>query len=192
MAAPTDEAFSGLSYQDVLPLRFRALPAVPEGATLAAINAGNLQVLIAELSLDDHHPAFDKLPEELAPLAQDLHRLESKLNLLIQLVARFAGADGKAPPAVAWRLHAHGLEWISAEGGGKPGSFGQVELYLSRNLPQPLTLPGRVCPPLRDPQGEWQRLAFEGLSEKVTEQLERHVFRHHRRSVAGQRAHPKP
>jgi hypothetical protein len=179
--------FEALGYADVLPLRFEPLAKFPEGAILAGLNAENLQVLVADASLDEQRPLDVKTDEEHA-LAEDLQRVEFKLNVLIELVARLLKRADDLPPARGVRLYAGGVEWLAA-GAEAPSGIGIVRLHVSRHFPQPLALPGRVVGRHEDAEGSWVQFVFEGLAPKVVALLERLVFRHHRRSVAGSR-HP--
>ena len=183
--------FEGLGYADALPLGIERLAKLPEGAALAGINHENQQVLVADASLDEQRPLGpDKKNDDEHELAEDLQRLEFKVNVLIQLVARLLKRGGDLPPVRSVRLRSRGLEWL-LEGEAVPPGCALVSLHVSRHFPQPLLLPGRVVGQHADGEGEWLRFAFDGLSPSVTELLERLVFRHHRRSVAGTRSAPR-
>lgn len=182
MTAP----FEGLGYADALPLGFERLERLPEGAALAGITQENQQVLVADASLDDQRPHSEKKSDEEHALAEDLQRVEFKVNVLIQLVARLLKQADSLPPVRSLRMYATGLEWLLDGEQVLPG-VGIVSLHVSRHFPQPLRLPGRIVGERRDVEGIWLRFAFEGLTPSVTELLERLVFRHHRRLVAGTR-----
>ena len=182
--------FEGLGYADALPLRFERLEKLPDGAALAGINQESQQVLVADASLDEQRPHTDKKTDEEHELAEDLQRVEFKVNVLIQLVARLLMREGDLPPVRSLRLHAHGIEWVLDGEDVLPG-VGVVSLHVSRYFPQPLKLPGRIVGTHGDAEGTWLRFAFEGLTPSVTELLERLVFRHHRRLVAGTRTSPR-
>jgi Atypical PilZ domain, cyclic di-GMP receptor len=184
-------AFEGIGYADTLPMIFIDEP-VADPTRLAGLNADNLQLLIADASLDDARvPASEPKADDDSQVLEDLHRLEHKVNVLIQLVAKLVAREQSMPEAVAWRLYATGIEWQAETAPATPGSAGQVLIYVSRQFPQPLRFPGKIMPPRHDEAGTWQGFAFEGLSVAVTEGLERLIFRHHRRAVAGVRTHPR-
>ena len=182
--------FEGLGYADTLPLGFEPLDKLPDGAALAGMNEETQQVLVADASLDEQRPHTDKKTDEEHELAEDLKRVEFKVNVLIQLVARLLSRDGVLPPVRSLRLHALGVEWLARDE-AVPTGEGVVSLHVSRYFPQPLLLPGRVLGTHADAEGTWVRFAFEGLTPSVTEALERLVFRHHRRLVAGTRSAPR-
>jgi hypothetical protein len=182
--------FDGLGYADRLPLGFERVDKLPEGAALAGINQETQQVLVADASLDEQRPHAEKKVDEEHELAEDLQRVEFKVNVLIQLVARLLNRDSDLPPVRSLRLHAHGLEWLLENEDVLPG-VGIVSLHVSRHFPQPLLLPGRIAGKHSDAEGTWLRFVFEGLTPSVIELLERLVFRHHRRLVAGTRSAPR-
>ena len=184
-------SFEGISYSDTLPLSVVAGP-VPDAARLAGLNADNFQLLIADASLDEARvPASESKADDDSQVLEDLHRLEHKVNVLIQLVAKLVAREQSMPAPAAWRLYATGIEWQADAAPALPDSSGQVLLYVSRQFPQPLRLPGKVQRPRQDEAGTWQTFLFEGLSVAVTDGLERLIFRHHRRAVAGVRTHPR-
>jgi hypothetical protein len=182
--------FEGLAYADALPLGFERLEKLPEGAALAGMNQECQQVLVADASLDEQRAFTEKKSDEEHELAEELQRVEFKVNVLIQLVARLLKQSSALPPVRSFRLNAHGLEWLPGGEEVLPGA-GLVALHVSRHFPQPLLLPGRIVGQHNDAEGEWARFAFEGLTPSVVELLERHVFRHHRRLVAGVRSAPR-
>ncbi len=184
----TSGGFEGVYYEDALPLAFHAAPA-PEPARLAGLNADNVQLLMADASLDESRvvSADSKSSDDDSSVAEDLHRLEHKINVLIQLVARLVAKDEQLPAPRAWRLYASGVEWRHDDVLSE-GTTGCVHLFVSRLLPQALQLPGRVVSARVDDSGAtWARFEFAGLSGSVIEGLERMIFRHHRRAVAGVR-----
>ena len=186
-----EESFEGICYEDALPLEFVPGP-LPEAAVLAGLNADNFQLLIADASLDEARvPASESKSDDDSAIAEDLHRLEHKVNVLIQLVAKLVAKDQQLPGVTPWRLYAGGLEWRAGAVECHADATGQVSLYVSRQFPQPLRLPARIVAGRSDETGYWQRCIFEGLSAAVTEGLDRLIFRHHRRAVAGVKTHPR-
>ena len=180
----------GLGYTDALPLGFERLERLPDSAALAAIVAEDQQVLVADASLDEQRPHQEKKSDEEPEFAEDLQRLEMKLNVLIQLVARLLNRGSSLPVVRSIRFHAQGLEWRVDDEEVQPG-VGLVHVHVSRYFPQPLVLPGRIVGVHGDGEGRWVRFEFEGLSPLVVDLLERMIFRHHRRLVAGTRTAPR-
>jgi hypothetical protein len=186
--SPNPLLLDGLSYADTLPLEFRARAAPLEPAELARLSAENLQVLIADASLEEQRAPVDAKSDADHALMADLQRLEFKVNVLIELVARLMKRSDALPPARAYRLYANGLEWLSGASEVLPGMQGIVALHVSRRFPHPLELPGVVAALREETPGTWVQFGFHGLAPVVTDQLEKLIFRHHRRSIADARA----
>ena len=182
--------FDGVYYEDSLPLEFLAGP-LPEPARQIGLNADNFQLLIADASLDEARvPSSESKSDDDAQVLEDIRRLEHKVNVLVQLVAKLVTREQSTPGATPWRLYAGGVEWRGS--GAEPaGTTGQVVLYISRQFPQPLRLSGALVASRTDEHGEWRRFVFRELSVPVIDGLERLIFRHHRRAVAGVRTHPR-
>jgi Atypical PilZ domain, cyclic di-GMP receptor len=182
-AAVSANPFEGLCYLEAMPLQFRPTAGPPGAAELASLNADNVQVLLADASLDETHRGAEPADGD-GLSAADLQRIEFKLNVLLQLVGTLLARAGDRPPPLPGRLFGHGLEFAAAGKGPAPGSRGVVSLYLSRGFPKPLELPGRVLGERHADGVVWTQFEFEGLTSQVTDLLVRQVFRHHRRDVA--------
>lgn len=189
--AAMGKAFEGLAYEDALPLGVAPCETLPEGPVLAGYNAENLEVLVADASLDDKTPPREKKPDDDHQLAEELQRVEFKVNVLIQLVSRLLRRDALLPPVRGWRLYADGLEWLETGALPAEGSKAVLSLHVSRHFPQPLMLPGHVVGHRDDAQGRWVQFAFDGLAPPVHELLSRLIFRHHRRAIAVARGRPR-
>ena len=173
----------GLVLEDVRQVGFFPGP-LAEGAELARINADNLQLLIAEASIEEAR-ANEALKEESPALLHELQRLEYKLNILLRLTAELTMRQHEMPALRRIRLAAHGLE-ICGEAAAV-GVGGIAKLYINPSVPQPLLLP---CVVVGESVRESQRVAqlqFAGVSAPVGDALEKLIFRHHRRLIAGTR-----
>jgi hypothetical protein len=176
----------GLIFEELLPLAWVPGP-LPQGLELARLNADNHQLLGAESTLDEVRISEALNKEESPALLHELQRLEYKLNILLRLTADLAARASGLPPAHAVRLAAGGLEWFGA---APPpvGATGLVHIYINRALPQPLKLPCRVAGERTHGAERVAQLEFCELSDAVIDMLEKLIFRHHRRLVAGARA----
>ncbi len=173
-----------LIYEESLPVAWTAGPLV-SGPSLARLNADNQQLLTAESSLDDVR-ANEALKEESPALLHELQRLDFKLNILLRLTAELALRNSALPPAQPVRLASSGLEWLGEQAPPR-GAVGLLSLYINPALPQPLKLPCTVIDEQRREGVRLARLRFDGLSDIVLVLLEKLIFRHHRRLVAGAR-----
>jgi hypothetical protein len=91
---------------DELGLEWTEIEAVPEGPVLLRINARNETVLRALAMLEEHDASQSDAAERA-----ELHRLEGKLDLALELLAEFVRGrtDALAPRRV--RFNAGGLCW---------------------------------------------------------------------------------
>jgi hypothetical protein len=165
----------GLVFEGAMPIGWVPGPAA-DGLALARLNADNHQLLAAESTLDDVR-LHDGMKDEAPAVVHELQRLDYKLNILLRMMAQ----SGLPQPRPV-RFSALGLEWIGADA-PEPGSTGLLTLYVNLSLPEPLRLAARVTGPHNTAAAAW--LQFTGLSESVVELIEKLIFRHHRRLVAG-------
>jgi hypothetical protein len=84
------------------------------------------------------------------------------------------------------RMSARALEWFG-EPAPPAGATGLLSLYINPALPQPLRIPCVVVGQCIIDDGRATQLRFAGLSEAAVDLLEKLIFRHHRRLVAGAR-----
>lgn len=172
----------GLIFEDCMPLAWVAGP-LAEGLSLARLNADNHQLLGAESSLDEVRVS-EALKEESPALQHELQRLEYKLNILLRLTADLAARSNPLPPARRTRLASCGAEWFGAPA-APVGSTGLLSLYINAALPQPLKIPGTIAGERLQEGERIVQVRFSGLSEAVVQMLDKLIFRHHRRLIAG-------
>ncbi|WP_200178245.1 PilZ domain-containing protein [Ectothiorhodospira mobilis] len=175
-----DDPFdSVLSIHDRLPLRWSvAEPPGDEG--MARINEANESLLRVCASLDDTAP---HTVEEAGELSHELQRIESKLNVLVEMVGSLLHSQVQLPPAVSMCIASTGLAWECQEQ-VPPGTGLHLHWYLCPHFPRPLELFARSCAA----PGEGITARFEGLSPQVEDGIQKMVFRRHRRSIAQSRA----
>jgi hypothetical protein len=174
----------GLIFEDSLPVAWTPGP-LAEGLTLARLNADNQQLLGAESSLDEVR-VHEALKDESPALVHELQRLEYKMNILLRLTAELSLRSSGLPPAQHVRLTSRALEWFGAETPAV-GSTGLLAVYVNSVLPQAVKIPCVVAGERLQDNIRAAQMHFRGLSEAVVEQLEKLIFRHHRRLVAGAR-----
>jgi hypothetical protein len=182
----------GLTFEDRLPLAWAEGP-LPQGAELARLNADNHQLLGAEASLEEARGGEALVKDESPALVHELQRLEFKLNVLMRLMADLVARSSPLPPVQTARLGARGLEWNHAAEaradtkGPRVGTTGLVYIYINPALPQPLKLACEVRGERTEKGARIVQLEFRDLSEAVRDLLEKLIFRHHRRLIAGAR-----
>jgi len=174
----------GLIFEEALPVTWAPGP-LPDGLGLGRLNADNHQLLGAEASLDEVR-VHEALKDESQALLNELQRLEYKVNILLRLTAELAMRSSGLPGPARVRLTSQGLEWF---GDSTPivGQTGLVSLYINPALPQPLKISCVAASERFDAGVRVVQLRFTGVSEQVIDMLEKLIFRHHRRLVAGAR-----
>jgi hypothetical protein len=180
------EAFlgDGLIFEESLPVAWAQGP-LAEGLLLARLNADNHQLLGAESSLDEVR-VHEALKDESPALLHELQRLEYKVNILLRLTAELAVRSSGLPTPERIRMTSGALEWFAANI-PPVGATGLLAVYVNPALPQPVKIPCVVaCQRIVD-EARAAQLRFMGLSDAVVEMLDKLIFRHHRRLVAGAR-----
>jgi hypothetical protein len=180
--ADTVVLYEELAFQDVLPVVWRQMPNSADRDMAAGFSERNLQVLQAWDAMDEHGPV-DK-PDEAAPYAADIMRLDLKINLLLDMVGQLLAANRPRPTAVPVRFNALGGMWRGTAPLPEAGQQGVAEIYLHDALVQPLRLPGRVTNVTPDGQ---VKVRFAPVGEAVADLIEKLAFRRHRRQIAGSR-----
>ena len=171
-----DSLGSGLVLEDRLPLRWRV---VETPGVVPSLQLSNEETLRVILSLDEHHvEASDENPE----FAHEIQRLETKINLILELVSQVLARQLQLPEALPVRLSAHEIEWETATLPAM-GSPVLIEIYVCPRYPRPLMLPATV----QGFAGRQARAVFDDLGEPAQELLEKLIFRHHRRQIAATR-----
>src|ERR1700727_945375 len=172
----------GLIFEESLPVVWT--PGIlAEGAQLARLNADNHQLLGAESSLDEVR-GHQALKDESPALLHELQRLEDKVNILLRLTAELALRSGGLPAAERVRMYSRALEWFG-EHAARTEATGLLSVYINSALPQPFKIPSIVAGLGNVDGARTTQFRFVGLSDAVVDMLEKLIFRHHRRLVAG-------
>jgi hypothetical protein len=174
----------GLIFEESLPVGWTP-GALAEGLVLARLNTDNHQLLGAESSLDEVR-VHEALKDESPALLHELQRLEYKVNILLRLTAELALRSSGLPPAERVRMSSRAVEWFGQHS-PSTGDTGQLSIYINPALPQALRIPCVVAGERIIEDSRATQLRFVGLSDAVVDMLEKLIFRHHRRLVAGAR-----
>ena len=176
--------YDELAYQDVLSFAWRPSAQAADPDVAAGYMERNARLLQAREALDQLGPVAVEKPDENAPSAADILRIELKINLLLDLVGQVLATSRPRPQAVPVRFNSQGVVWRSASPLPEAGAQGIAEIYLHDALAEPLRLPGRVTSV--SPDGH-VKARFVPVGEPVADLLEKLCFRRHRRQVAGAR-----
>jgi hypothetical protein len=176
---PTDPLEEGLTCEEEMPFEWTVVETLPGEQQLAAQHVSNEALIRACEALEETH----RPGEEPSEFAHELARIESKLNLVLELLGDWLRSHGELPPRRVVRFNAAGLEWQAPEGPAK-GALVQLRLHLCPAFPRPLQLHGEVLHSKAGTESVRTLVRFVGISEGVADGLERLIFRRHRREVA--------
>ncbi len=135
--------YDELAYEDVLPVAWRATVEPLDSIAINALTDRNIKLLQACAAIEEHG-TLEK-PDENAPHAADLMRMEIKVNLLLDLVGQLVSASQPRPKPVSIRFNALGAIWRAPAPHPQLGTQGLLEVYLRDALPQPLSLVARIA-----------------------------------------------
>ncbi len=165
-----------------MPLSWQALAVAPGVATLATLTDRNLKALQVCAAIEPHSAA-DAVDEKL-PFAADLHRLDVKLNLIMDVMGQLLAASVAMPPATVTRFNALGARWQAVGAPPAVGAQGLLKIHLQECLAQPLNFLAHITSVSDD---GLVRAQFTPPGEATADLIEKLAFRRHRRQVAGVR-----
>ena len=163
-----------MAYQGQPHLGIEAFEPIPDA--IARHNERNLHVLRALASFDERRV---ENPDDDSPLMQELQRMDSKINVLLDIVDRLLVPASLLPARHPVRFNAVGA--VVPESLLPPADHLLVRLHFDACRALPLELPARLGHSLGDGSAF---VYFCEMSELVEDGLERFVFCHHRRKVA--------
>ena len=175
----------GLIFEDSLPMVWVPGDLV-QGTELARLNADNQQLLGAESSLEEAR-LHEALKDESAAMVHELQRLEFKLNIVLRLISELSLRQNALPAPQRIRLSSCGLEWFLPVAEQATGSSGALHLYINPALPQALKLQCKVAGERLEKSVRVRQFRFVAISEPVVALIDKLIFRHHRRLIAGSR-----
>ncbi|OOG20524.1 hypothetical protein B1C78_17265 [Thioalkalivibrio denitrificans] len=178
----SDPFEEGLVCEEELPLAWSVVEALPADPQMAALHVSNEALIRACESLEEVHRPVDDSSE----VAHELVRIESKLNVVVELLGEWLRRQGDTPPSYTVRFNASAMEW-NAPDGPPVGSLVHIRLHLCNAFPKALNLYGEVVDSTQGPEAMQTLVKLRNLSQSVADGLERTVFRRHRRAVAQSR-----
>jgi hypothetical protein len=164
-----------VTYQGHPHIAVDAFDPVPDA--LARHNERNVHVLRSLASLDERRP--ENANDDDSPLMQELQRMDSKINVLLDIVDRLLVPVSILPPRHPVSFNAVGI--VLPQSVLPSADTLLVRLHFEACRALPLELPARLGHSLGDGTAF---VYFCELSELVEDGLERFVFCHHRRKVA--------
>jgi hypothetical protein len=175
----TDEKWQQFSermaYEGNLHLAVEAFDPAPD--TVARYNERNLHVLRTLDSLEERRTENNS--DDDSPIMQELQRMDSKINVLLDIVDRLLMPVTLLPERHPVRFNAVGV--TMPENLLPAADSLLIRLHFDTCRALPLELPSRLASRSDDGRAF---VYFCELSELVEDGLERFVFCHHRRKVA--------
>ncbi len=179
-----DSFFQGLYYESNISLVWQVVDGLPSDNELVTINEGNSRFLKALAALSEAAP---EVGEELPQTTAELQRLDLKLNLLLEIAGELLANQRTLPAPTKVRLGHTGIEWF-ADDPPPSGAHVCIDVYLRGDLPSPLKFHGLavVFDSHKGSSNErqWVQVSFAGLNSALQDDLEKFIFRRHRRSIA--------
>lgn len=156
---------------------------ITPASALADVMIDNTTLLRALLMLDDPHAGVDTEHGRNDAIQQ----LERRIDLLLIMASTALRGMNTIPEERPCVLSARSLHWGSEEAVGV-GRRVWARIYLRHRIALPLMLPGQIVEESVENDLLWHRLQIEPLDEALQNDLERFIFRHHRRQIARQRS----
>lgn len=176
--------FEELAYEDTLPLRFRAATTPISDNFRRSSAESNLKILQAATALEEHSQPEKNKQDDYSQFHADIIRLDTKLNMLIEMVGQLLAAQQPRPESMPVRFNKLGAVWTHKGTPPAVNSTGLLEVFLKECVAEPLRLVGRIASVGQDGRTKMQ---FEPMNQTVADLLEKLAFRRHRRQVAGAR-----
>lgn len=170
-----------LVYEDRIPLSWQEAEGGVSNAERLRTHDANERVLRCLAALDEYHT--ETPDEDQGHGSQDLARVEFKINLLLDLVARVVVHHMSVPDPVPVRIGAAAIQW-ETHSAPPLGQYLRVDLYLNPKYPSPVTLFGVVRGVDPTEAGYQVEMSYRDMSETVQGWIEKLIFRQHRRLVA--------
>lgn len=185
MEEPTTSPDEGIVYRAALPLAWKRVSAMPSAEIEAQVNEAN-NSLLAMFGVLDERAAEVKGTEP--EVIQAIGRLDTKINLVLDLVGELLRRQLSFPKAVPCILSEQGLSWVAhAEQAPQVGDLVRMDVYLKTSYPRPLRCWAEVITSVPEGQGVKIAAHFRAMAEDVRDGLSKLIFRHHRRLIASQR-----
>ncbi len=168
--------------ENEMPLKIIPIDNMPSDSQFVHMNSHNEKVLSQVMALD----SFSGETEEDSETSADIVRMEHKLNLLLDMVGILVSKDSDLPSKKKVIIYSEHIDWI------QPRPFAEatiieLKIWLRPDYPKALHLYVHFenTGPLEN--AYLVRTRYLGLNECVVMQLEKLIFRHHRRVIAQSR-----
>lgn len=174
----------GINYSDNLPIEWEILSELPSQGEIQRNNNTNEELLQNLLLHDEASQDVEEIEKGAAQ--EHFKRLETKLDLLLSLVAEMIAERRRLPREHLLSLAASGLR-VSTQADEltrlSDGDLLRLRIYLDPQIPRPFDICGHIVAV----QASGFVLRFCQLEPHLQDLLDKWVFRHHRRAIASSR-----
>lgn len=170
-----------LSYVDNLPVSWDPRDDAPLQGNYTRTAEHNEHVLRCVNLLGEQ--LKDKTEDE-SEVDSALLRLEAKVNLLLELVSKLDMRTRQIPGLTEVRLAASGIEWLCQDVPPHVGDTIWVNIFLDNRIPEAMKIAAKVLQVNQEAKGVIVRAMFESMGGTAQDQMEKMIFRHHRRMIA--------
>lgn len=146
---------------------------------------GNIALLQALAAIDSLAHDFEHDVPEI--VRKSIDRLETKLDVLLMLVADLSRKSTSVPAERPVILSADCISWIENSLLLQVGQSILIRLFLSPRIPQPLFLQATVREVTPLPDSVQVTASLDEADEEMSEWLTRTIFRYHRRALHARR-----
>jgi hypothetical protein len=167
---------------DEIGLTWQPIAQLPGERAMKSRDWQNEKILRALALVEEHEETQSDVAERA-----ELHRLEGKLDLMLELVNVLVRESRGGAASRAARFNARGLCWDAQEPVAA-GTLLDVDCYLLAQWPLPLKLCVHVIESSRSGSGFRVCTRIQGLGIGSRDWLGKLVFRRHRRSIALRRS----
>jgi len=171
--------FSGLSCELVAPFSWVVTDSL-DSEELTLIERDNYSRLQIIQGLEESPETLDDMPG----LAQEIHRLDFKMNVLLELVALVATKDSPSPKPLSLVLSCEAIQWVTLQSPPEVGEHVKMDLFVERRFPFPLILMGVVESVSSEASQSKVIAKLLPHDESLQELWDKFIFRCHRRHIA--------
>lgn len=166
---------SAVVYSGSLPLSLELMSGPPPEHELLRANEGN-ELLLRSVSVLEEKVDHDENDE----IVQELKRQDMKLNLILDMIGTLLMQQQVIPVARELQLSASGV-LLGIAANCALDQHCRIQLYIEPAIPKPLILYGQCHPSTASGMTD---IVFNGVSQAVKDNLDKYIFRHHRRRIA--------
>lgn len=182
LTSPMDETC--ISLDATLPLSW-TLHQNPSSTWSEELLQSNISLLKALSAIEAAHEREQDIPDSTR---KALERIESKLDVLLLLVAKLSSENSVPPTIRQVSLCRDHISWHESESQLPTiGSSVCIKVFLNPRIPQPLILHGNISSANPSGSDVLIRANFDVTDHEMLDWLDRTIFRYHRRAVHAQR-----